>query len=150
LTRRGPLSIVSGSSMSHECFADEIAIDFPSVEPALERMRDAFLGERSGSDVDVLHREVLVSRREAWDGVVVPVDVPIRGMCPDCGGRGEVWTEPCDECRGTGASLFHHAVRVPLPPGVTDGARVRFRVSSPGSDSVRVELRVAIANRVTE
>jgi hypothetical protein len=133
--------------MSHECFADEIAIDFPSVEPALERMRDAFLGERSGAEVDpVLHREVLVSRREAWGGVIVPVDVPIRGMCRDCGGRGEVWTEPCDECRGTGASLLHHAVRVPLPPGVADGARVRFRVSSPGSDSVRVELHVAIAN----
>ena len=46
--------------MSQDCFADEIAIDFPSVEPAVERMRDAFLGERA--DDDVLRREVLVSR----------------------------------------------------------------------------------------
>ena len=51
--------------MSDEFFADEIAIDFPSVEPAVERMRDAFLGERQGIDVDVvLRREVAVSRRE--------------------------------------------------------------------------------------
>jgi hypothetical protein len=42
--------------MSQDCFADEIAIDFPSVEPAVERMRDAFLGERSGDDVDVVLR----------------------------------------------------------------------------------------------
>jgi hypothetical protein len=134
--------------MCRECFADEIAIDFPSVEPAVERMREAFLGERP--DDDVLRRELAVSRREAWDGLVVPVDVPIRGLCRQCGGRGEVWTEPCDACRGTGALLLHHAVRVTLPPGVADGARFRFRVSSPGAESVRVEIRVAITNRVIE
>jgi hypothetical protein len=134
--------------MCRDCFADEIAIDFPSVEPAVERMRDAFLGE--GPDDDVLHRELAVSRREAWDGLVVPVEVPIRGLCGQFGGRGETWTEPCGECRGTGASLRHHAVRVTVPPGVADGARFRFRVSSPGAESVRVEIRVAITNRVIE
>ena len=134
--------------MPHDCFADEIAIDFPSVEPAVERMRDAFLGERAGDDVDdVVRREVLVSRREAWDGLVVPIDVPIRGLCRHCGGRGETWTEPCADCHGTGARLEHHCVRVTLPPGVADGARIRFRVSSPGADSVRVEVRIAITNR---
>jgi len=30
--------------MTHECFADEIAIDFPSVGRVVDRMRDAFLG----------------------------------------------------------------------------------------------------------
>jgi hypothetical protein len=134
--------------MCRDCFADEIAIDFPSVEPAVERMREAFLGERA--DDDVLRRELAVSRREAWDGLVVPVDVPIRGLCHHCGGRGETWTEPCGECCGTGAFLHHHAVRVTVPPGVADGARFRFRVSSPGAESVRVEIRVAITNRVIE
>src|SRR4051812_16526732 len=100
--------------MSHDCFADEIAIDFPSVELAVERMRYAFLGERA--DDGVLRRELLVSRREAWDGLVVPIDVPIRGLCRPCGGRGETWTELCQACRGTGASLLHHSVRVTVPP----------------------------------
>ena len=137
--------------MTNDCFADEIAIDFPSVGPAVERMRNAFLGERPGSDVDdVLRRDVLVSRREAWDGLVVPIDVPISLLCRRCGGRGEIWTEPCDDCRGTGASLLHHAVRLTLPRGVADGTRFRFRVSSPDADSVRVEVRVAITDRVTE
>ncbi len=129
------------------CFAGEIAIDFPSVELAAERMRDAFLGEHK--DDDLLRREVLVSRREAWDGLVVPIDVPLRGLCRHCGGRGETWTEPCADCRGTGAWLQHHSVRVALPRGVADGARIRFRVSSPGADSVRVEIRIAIAHAVT-
>jgi hypothetical protein len=135
--------------MPFDCFADEIAIDFPSVEPAVERMRDAFLGERTGAADDVLRLEVQVSRREAWDGLVVPVEVPIRRLCPRCGGRGETWTEPCDACDHIGATLVHHVVRVRLPPGIVDGALLRFRVRLAGSDAVRVELRVAIVNRVT-
>jgi hypothetical protein len=128
--------------MSYECFADEIAIDFPSVGPAVERMRDAFLGERLESDV--LCTEVLLSKREASDGLVVPLSVPIRATCADCGGRGETWTEPCACCCGTGQSLFHHPVRVSVPAGVADGARFRFRITSPDAAAVRVELRVTV------
>jgi hypothetical protein len=126
----------------HECFADEIAIDFPSVGPAVERMRDAFLGERV--DDDVLRAEVSLSQREAFDGRVVSVCVPIRITCPHCGGRGETWTERCHLCLGRGESLLHHPVRVSVPPRVADGARFRFRVTSPDASSVRVEVRVAI------
>lgn len=128
--------------MPYECFADEIAIDFPSVGHVVERMRDAFLGE--DVDADVVCAEVLLSRREASDGLVVSLEVPIRATCPDCGGRGETWAEPCDGCCGSGESAFRHPVRVSVPPGVADGARFRFRVSSPDAASVRVEVRVAI------
>ena len=126
----------------HECFADEIAIDFPSVGHVIDRMRDAFLGERA--DADVVSTELLLSREEAWRGVVAPVDVPIRGLCPCCGGRGETWTERCDRCCGSGESLFHRRVRLTVPARVADGARFRFRVRSPHAPSVRVEVRVAI------
>jgi len=128
--------------MSHECFADEIAIDFPSVGRVVERMRDAFLGE--GKDADVLRAEVSLSQREAFDGLVVPLSVPVRVTCPHCGGRGETWTEPCHLCRGIGHSLCHRPVRVSVPPRVADGACFRFRIKSPDATSVRVEVRVAI------
>ena len=132
--------------MSYECFADEIAIDFPSVGAAVERMRDAFLGEPDEPAAVVA--QVSVSRREASDGPVVPIEVPIRTTCPDCGGRGETWAEPCDRCDGTGASIVKHALRIPLPPGIADGARVRFRVTSTDAPSVRVELRVSVRSSV--
>ena len=128
--------------MPHECFADEIAIDFPSVGRVVDQIRDAFLGERA--DADVVSTELSLSREEAWRGLVVPLDVPIRGLCPSCGGRGETWTERCDRCCGTGASLFLHSVRLAVPARVADGARFRFRLSSPHAASVRVEVRVAI------
>src|SRR5688572_27679164 len=106
--------------MTDECFADEIAIDFPSVGRAVERMRKAFLGEHL--DADVLRAEVCLSQREAFAGLILELNVPVRVTCPHCGGRGETWTERCDLCAGTGESRVHHAVRIPVPPRVADGA----------------------------
>ena len=128
--------------MPHECFADEIDIDFPSVGRVVERMRDRFLGERA--DQDVLLAEVSVSKFEARKGHIVPLEVPVRATCPSCGGRGETWAEACPRCLGTGESLAHHAVRVSVPPVVADGARLRFRLCSPDAPAVRVEVRVVI------
>jgi hypothetical protein len=128
--------------MVNECFADEIAIDFPSVGCVVDRMRDAFLGERR--DADVLRAEVSLSQREAVDGLVVPLEIPVRATCPNCGGRGETWAELCDLCGGLGESWFQYPVRVSVPPGVADGARFRFRLTSPDASLVRVEVRVAI------
>lgn len=136
--RRAPY----GTQVPQGFFADEIAIDFPAVGRAVERMRDAFLGE--APERDVLAAELSLSRREAKGGLIVPLDLPIRDLCPTCGGRGESWTEPCGECCGTGESIFHHPVRLAVPAGVADGATFRFRVTSPLTGSVRVEVRVAI------
>lgn len=132
--------------MAHECFADEIAIDFPSVGRVVERIRDRFLGEQE--DADVLCAEVSVTRFEAWKGHVVPLELPVRATCPQCGGRGETWTEPCRECAGTGVSLSSHAVQVSIPPRVADGAKLRFRLTSRDASPVRVEVRVAIRSTV--
>jgi DnaJ-class molecular chaperone len=128
--------------VSHNCFADEIAIDFPSAGRVVERMRDAFLGEATRGEV--LAAELSLSRRQAFDGLSATLTVPIHGTCPNCGGRGESWAEPCARCAGTGRFLFHHTVRVAVPRGVTDGATFRFRVTSPHTGSVRVEVRVVI------
>jgi hypothetical protein len=134
-----PLPVIWDSvrtpSSPDDCFADEIAIDFPSVDQFVQRERDVFLGERPG--VEMLTTEVLLSTRDALMGVVVPLDVPVRGTCAICGGRGESWSDPCDACHGAGDTLVHHAVRLTVPPGVVDGARFRFRVAS-----ARVEITI--------
>jgi hypothetical protein len=105
-----------------------------------------FLGERPG--IETLTAEVQLSRHDASIGAVVPLEVPLKGTCRTCGGRGETWTEPCEACCGTGDALVHHPVRLSVPPGVADGARFRFRVSSPHATPVRVEIRVAIRSSV--
>jgi len=125
-----------------DCFADEVAIDFPSVGQFVPRVRDRFLGVPS--DVETLTTEVSVSKREASRGTTVPLDVTLRGTCPRCGGRGETWAEPCAACRGTGHAPVHHPVRVSVPAGVEDGARLRFRVHVPSAVPLSVEVRVAV------
>ena len=123
------------------CFADEIAIDFPSIGRLVERERDAFLGEYGGT---TLTTEVSLSTRDAWTGTVIPLEVPLHRTCPLCGGRGETWTEPCGACCGTGDALVHHPIQLSVPPRVADGARLRFHLRSPHAAPVRVEVRVAI------
>ena len=123
-----------------------LAFVWPAAEPVV-RLADA-----GGRVVPLVAALItlwgfLNARRTA---AVVSVDVPIRGLCRHCGGRGGTWSERCADCHGTGTRLEAHCVRVTLPPGVADGARIRFRVSSPGVDSVRVEIRIAITNRVIE
>jgi hypothetical protein len=120
--------------------ADEVHIDFPSIPPAVDRIRAGFTGEES----EPLAAEITLSRREADQGATVPLDVPVRAACPLCGGRGESWMESCRACAGSGESLFQHRVRLSVPAGVTDGARFSFRLTSPLAVPTRVEVRVEV------
>jgi hypothetical protein len=124
------------------CLADEIAIDFPSIDALLDRMRRSFFGcEATASRHST---EVRLTPREAFFGADVPLDVPVAATCTACGGRGEVWMEPCEACGGSGASVARHHVRLTLPAGVRDGARFRFSVGPPSAPATAVEVRVAI------
>jgi DnaJ-class molecular chaperone len=124
-------------------FADEIAIDFPSIADVVDRIRDAFLGADEAADRP-LSAEILLSRREAFDGVTVPLEVPVRSTCPLCGGRGESWMEPCRGCAGTGAWHLPHRVRLSVPAGVADGMRFHFTITAPHTPPTHVEVRVAV------
>ncbi len=46
--------------------------------------------------------------------------------CPQCRGAGTVVEEPCPTCHGSGAELKARQVKVRVPPGVTDGQRIRL------------------------
>jgi len=124
-------------------FADEIAIDFPSIADVVDRIRDGFLGADETADRS-LSAEILLSRREAFDGVTVPLEVPVRSTCPLCGGRGESWMEPCRGCAGTGAWHLPHRVRLSVPAGVADGTRFHFTITAPHTTPTHVEVRVAV------
>ena len=131
----------ASSAPARDSFADEVAIDFPSVDGVVDRMRETFLGRE---DADMLRAELRLSPREAFDGIIVTLAVPLRRTCEPCGGRGEVWTEPCGACGGTGHAFLRHPVRLAVPAGVADGASFRFRISTPQTAARRVEVTVAI------
>jgi molecular chaperone DnaJ len=122
-------------------FADEIAIDFPSVASLLDRMRDAFF---AAEPAVTLSARMVLTPREAFDGVTVPLEVPLRRTCPRCGGRGETWTEWCATCRGLGETAAAHSLSVRVPAGVREGARFRFSVTPPGAPPTIVEVCISI------
>jgi hypothetical protein len=126
-------------------FRDEVAIDFPSIDEVVERMRDAFLAPLNETDLNPeMSAELRISPREAFDGVSLPLDVPIRKLCAACGGRGELWPERCRKCDGTGHSIARHPVRLIVPARVQDGDRFCLSVCAPSASPTRVEVRIAI------
>jgi DnaJ-class molecular chaperone len=127
-----------------DCFADEVVIDFPSVAPAVEKMRHAFVESGQGTAISA---RIDISVRQAADGVRLPLDVPLRTTCRMCGGRGETWSEPCARCDASGIELLSHQVHVSVPAGVVDGARFRFSVAFRHDPPTRVELQVAVSTQ---
>ena len=127
-------------------FDDEIAIDFPSLHGAVERMRACFLAASAECDPRrQLSAELHLSPREAFNGVTVPIDVPVRKLCLSCGGRGEIWSDRCDACDGSGEALGRHPVRLVVPPRVQDGDRFALSVSAPSAPPTHVEVRVVLS-----
>ena len=122
-------------------FSDEVAIDFPSVASVLDRMRDAFF---TAEPAITLSAEMTLTPREAFSGVTLPFDVPLRRTCARCGGRGEVWNEWCATCAGVGEVAAAHAVNVRVPAGVRHGDTFRFSLTPPGAPSTIIEVRIAI------
>ena len=130
-----------GAEAGTTWFSDEVAIDFPSVASVLDRMRDAFF---TAEPAITLSAELTVTPREAFAGVTVPFDVPLRRTCSRCGGRGEVWNDWCATCAGVGEVAAAHAVQVRVPAGVSHGETFRFSLTPPGAPSTIIEVRIVI------
>lgn len=141
-----PLAVMTREDVRHDAnwFADEVSIDFPSVAPAVERIRRSFLAEENP---ETLHTAVELTDREAAAGVTVPLDVPVYCTCSYCGGRGESWTETCLRCRGRGSEVLRHGVQVTVPPGVRNGTRFWFTVIPRHHRATRIELQVLVSAR---
>lgn len=55
--------------------------------------------------------------------------------CPTCSGSGRVVDQPCPTCDGSGRQVKPREIRVRIPPGVRDGARIRLAGrGGPGED----------------
>lgn len=130
-------------SVARACFADEIAIDFPSFGAVVDRVRDSFVAGETGVVATSAH--VTLTPRQAFDGTVVPLEVALCGTCRCCGGRGESWSDPCTACAGTGEAERAHHVHLVVPARVMDGTRFRFVVAPPYARPTHVEVTVSVA-----
>ena len=90
-----------------------------------------------------LETSVRISFEDAARGVTVPVritrDAPCAACggsgdrsgwahpCPTCGGSGRQIQDPCPVCHGAGIEHKTETVKVKIPGGIRDGARIRVR-----------------------
>ena len=122
--------------------ADEVAIDFPSSRAAIEYFRrDHLEPESTGA---IARAEIAISESQAFIGAMVPLDVRVPRTCACCGGRGEVWSEPCEPCDGQGQEMLSQRLTVAVPAGVVDGDRFSFTLWLPRGPRTRVDVRVAV------
>lgn len=123
-------------------FADEVAIDFPSSSAAIEFFRRD--QTEAGDAVRATAAEIAISVCQAGTGAMVPLEVNVAGTCVSCGGRGEVWDEPCEACDGHGQVVRRQRLTVSVPAGVVHGDRFSFTVSAPQGPRTRVDVRVSV------
>jgi hypothetical protein len=137
------VAVIHGDDVRHDasCLADEVVIDFPSVAPAVERIRSAFVADERPT---ALPADIELSPGDARLGTTLPLDVPVHITCRNCGGRGENWPEPCARCCATGVEVLHHQLQVTVPAGVMHGDRFHFTVTARHNPPTRIELRIFV------
>ena len=140
---RGAVAVNSSDEVRYDrrWYGDDAAVDFPSAASAVERIKAAFL---SHDRPRPLAASLSLSPTEMRSGVTVPLDVPLRYTCRQCGGRGESWAEACEPCDGSGVQFSVERFRVRVPAGVVDGTSFRFSLTPRHHPTTRVELRIRV------
>lgn len=85
---------------------------------------------RSGRGESVQHMAE-VSLAEAYQGTTRVLNMQTEEPCSTCGGSGKLVGAVCHVCQGSGVTMRSRRLEVKIPPGVTDGSRVRVAGEGP-------------------
>ncbi|HXJ61716.1 MAG TPA: J domain-containing protein [Verrucomicrobiae bacterium] len=72
-----------------------------------------------------LEADILVTLEESLRGSVRSISMRRAVVCPRCHGTGKSGRNTCPACGGSGHTLSNEVHQVKIPPGVTDGQRLR-------------------------
>ena len=72
-----------------------------------------------------------VTLAEAYRGTTRELNMQTEEPCSTCGGSGRLVGAVCHVCQGSGVTMRSRRLEVKIPPGVTDGSRVRVAGEGP-------------------
>ncbi len=103
------------------------------------------LAER-GQDVE---GDIMVTLEEAMNGSIRAVTLKRTVVCDNCRGMGQKNGKPCPVCGGSGAVAKTETYQVKIPPGVTEGQRLRVagrgEAGTHGGPAGDLYLRIRLA-----
>jgi DnaJ-class molecular chaperone len=103
---------------------------------------------RRGED---LQHMAEVSLSEAYSGTTRVLNMQTEEPCSTCGGSGKLVGAVCHVCQGSGVIARPRRLEVKIPPGVSDGSRVRVAGEGrPGRGGARGDLYLVISVRPHE
>jgi hypothetical protein len=91
-----------------------------------------------------LFLELILTPREAAEGGLFPITVPLIAACPQCKTEG-IWEDFfCPVCRGSGRVRTKQQFSLSIPPHVQDGVHIRLPLDDIGRPAVFLNVTVAI------
>jgi len=101
----------------------------------VDAVRDSFGFPRQRT----LEAEVVLTEREAKDGCIFPLAIPVKRSCPECFGFGTRFFSDCPFCGGEGRITVNRYVRVKIRPGAFTGQVYELKLRS-----VNVKLYMSV------
>ena len=128
-------SVEQGPTSWMDEFFDFLFDDFAGWGPGSLRPR-----RRETFDV-----EVVLSRKEAGRGGVLPLSYPVPARCRFCGGTGLTGRSVCASCHGQGIVEKKETVRIRVPQGVRNGSVFEVVTNNPESPGVVLRVLILVA-----
>lgn len=103
-----------------------------------------FHKERYRSPVKDLYLEAILTPREAAEGGMCPVAVPVIGSCPRC--LQSVFGPDifCPVCSGNGRIQSKKEFSLTIPPNTSNGTEITLSLEDIGLTNVRLHIRVFV------
>jgi len=106
-------------------------------------------GDSGGGRGRDIEGDIMVTLDEAMHGSVRSVSIRHSVRCEECGGTGRRGRQVCPACGGTGQVQKTETYQVKIPPGVTEGQRLRVagrgELGAGGGEAGDLYLRVRLA-----
>jgi DnaJ-class molecular chaperone len=105
--------------------------------------------ERSQDKGKDLYIEIILTPKEAFEGCIAPISVPVIEPCPRCG-KSSIWEVFfCPVCLGRGRVSLKREFSLVIPPHVNDGTEAKVSMDDIGLKHCILNVLISIDTRFT-